>query len=148
MSGESEWVFPSFQQGETVISGSAVNNLIKRAGFEGRQTAHGLRSCFSSIMKKRNRVDSYVIELMLAHSPPDEVASAYDREEYLEERRELAQIWADIVLEGRLSAAELMGRPRRRGNAAPEMRLDDAEDCPSVLAPGASKLWRPGPHIP
>ena len=42
-------------------------------------------------MKKRNRMDSYIIELMLAHSPPDEVASAYDREEYLEERRELAQ---------------------------------------------------------
>jgi integrase len=128
MSGKSEWIFPSFQQGETVISGSAVDNLIKRAGFEGRQTAHGLRSCFSSIMKKRNRVDSNVIELMLAHSPPDEIASAYDREEYLEERRELAQIWADIVLDGAPSAAGLLATPRRRGNGRTKMKLNEEDN--------------------
>ncbi|WP_234729466.1 site-specific integrase [Acidocella facilis] len=73
MSGDSEWVFPSFQR-VSVISGNAVNSLIKRAGYEGGQSAYGLRSCFSFIMKKRNRMDSYVIELMLP--PSDEVASA------------------------------------------------------------------------
>lgn len=51
-------------------------------------------------MKKRNRADSFVIEQMLAHSPNDEVAKAYDREEYLDECRAQYQVWADIVLEG------------------------------------------------
>lgn len=110
---ETGMLVPAFQRGRGPISENALNLLLERAGYKGRQTAHGLRSCFSSIMKKRNRADSHVIELMLAHLPPGEVARAYDREEYLDERRALFQVWADIVMEKAPSAAELLGRPRR-----------------------------------
>ena len=127
MTGAGALIFPAFQQGEGSISENSVNLLIGRAGYKGRQTAHGLRSCFSSIMKKRNRRDGYVVDLMLGHQPPGAVASAYDRELYLDERRALYQVWADIMLEGAQTAAELLSGARRQGNGRTKIKEDGLE---------------------
>jgi hypothetical protein len=70
--------------------------------------------------------DRQVIDLMLAHVPKGRVESAYNRAAYMPRRRELAQVWADmlmrdlpapaILLEGRSRATGM--RPRARTPAA------------------------------
>lgn len=50
---------------------------------------------------------------MLALTPKDRVESAYNRAEHLERRIELAQLWADLIMEGQMPAADLLGRRRR-----------------------------------
>jgi hypothetical protein len=50
---------------------------------------------------------------MLAHAPRDKTESAYNRAAHLARRRELAQEWADVLLEGAPEAAELVGARRR-----------------------------------
>jgi hypothetical protein len=38
-----------------------------------------------------------VIERQLAHKEPNKIRSAYNRAEYLPERRKMMQAWADMV---------------------------------------------------
>ena len=77
---------------------------------------HGWRATFSSVMNERFRADRDVIELMLAHVKGDKVEAAYNRSLHIERRRELAQIWADLILEGAVPAEELLGGFRKRSN--------------------------------
>jgi integrase len=74
---------------------------------------HGWRATFSTVMNERFRSDKQVIDLMLAHTPKDKVEGAYNRALHIDRRRELAQEWADLVLEGARPAAELLLGPRR-----------------------------------
>jgi hypothetical protein len=61
----------------------------------------------------KNVGDGDVIELMLAHVPENKVKGAYDRGAYMDERRELAQVWADMLMEGKPPAAAMLNLPYR-----------------------------------
>ena len=54
-----------------------------------------------------------MIDLMLAHKPKDEVEAAYNRAQHMSRRREIAQEWADLLLEGMPSAVELVKMRRK-----------------------------------
>ena len=51
--------------------------------------------------------DRAIIDLMLAHVP-EGVEAAYNRAAYMPRRRELAQAWADLLMEGLPPAVELL----------------------------------------
>lgn len=75
-------------------------------------------------MNERFPADRRIIDMMLAHTPKDRVESAYNRAEHLERRIELAQIWADLIMEGQRPAKDLLtGRrhaaPMRPAGARP-----------------------------
>jgi hypothetical protein len=57
--------------------------------------------------------DREVIDLMLAHTQPNKVESAYNRAAYLPRRRELAQIWGDMLMQGLPEPAALVVLGRR-----------------------------------
>ena len=57
--------------------------------------------------------DRAIIDLMLAHVPANRVEGAYNRAAYMERRREIAQEWADLLLEGLEPADHLLRLPRR-----------------------------------
>jgi hypothetical protein len=50
-------------------------------------------------MNEAHRLDRHVIDPMLAHAPQDKTEAAYNRAMHMERRRQLAQIWADVLLE-------------------------------------------------
>lgn len=112
-SGHGGLVFPSVTNTAVAMSENALGYLINRAGFAGRQTAHGWRATFSSIMNGHRPGDAQVIELMLAHSPPDKVAAAYNRGSHAAWRAIIAQEWADLICAGRVPVAELVAMTRR-----------------------------------
>ena len=45
----------------------------------------------------RARLDPHVIEAQLAHSVRDSLGRAYNRTEFLEQRRKMLQAWADYL---------------------------------------------------
>jgi hypothetical protein len=57
--------------------------------------------------------DRAVIDLMLAHVPANKVEGAYNRAAYMQRRREIAQAWADQLVEGLVCPDKLLGAPRR-----------------------------------
>ena len=108
------------------ISENAIGYLYNREGWKGRHVPHGWRSSFSTSMNARVErlhpgadrllIDRLVIDLMLAHTPVGMSAAElrYNRHAYMERRRELAEEWAALVLEGAAPANSLVQGPRRR----------------------------------
>lgn len=106
-------LFPNARHAHRPMSENALGYLLNRAGYHHRHVPHGWRATFSTIMNERHPADARIIDAMLAHSPKDRVEGAYNRAAYLKRRRELAQEWADLLLEGRPGPFELLDLPRR-----------------------------------
>lgn len=118
LTGRFPLVFPSARHGHRPMSENAIGYLYNRAGYHGRHVPHGWRAAFSTIMNERaercgRAGDRAIIDLMLAHIPTNKVEGAYNRAAYMERRREIAQEWADLVLDGAPPAERLLQYPRR-----------------------------------
>jgi integrase len=113
LTARSPFVFPNARHAHKPMSENAIGYLLNRAGYHARHVPHGWRTTFSTVMNERHRADRAIIDMMLAHVSKDRVEGAYNRADYLDRRRELAQEWADLLLEGMPPAVALLGGPRR-----------------------------------
>lgn len=93
-------VFPIQAGSKRIMSENTMNHALNKMGYKGRQTVHGLRTVASTILNKgdaRHKWNKDAIERQLAHSPAsdNQVRDAYNRYEFLEERTEMMQWYAD-----------------------------------------------------
>ncbi|MDD2640276.1 MAG: tyrosine-type recombinase/integrase [Arcobacteraceae bacterium] len=97
----SKYVFPSQTTNLKPISENTVNHALHKMGYKNRHTSHGFRSMFSTICHeqiKEHGFHSDIIESCLAHSEPNSVKAAYNRQskmKYFDEKKVLIQWWAD-----------------------------------------------------
>jgi integrase len=92
-SGASPFLFPS-ASGEGFISNNTMLYALYRLGYHSRATVHGFRAMASTALNEIGfRPD--VIERQLAHKEPNAVRAAYNRAEYLSERRTMMNHWAN-----------------------------------------------------
>lgn len=95
ISGGSCFVFPGRNR-DKPISNNTLLFALYRLGYKGKMTGHGFRAVASTTLNESGfRPD--VIERQLAHCERNEVRGAYNRAEYLPERRKLMQWWADYL---------------------------------------------------
>ncbi|MDT8330165.1 integrase arm-type DNA-binding domain-containing protein [Roseomonas gilardii] len=113
LTGHYPLIFPNARYANRPMSANALGYLLNRAGYHSRHVPHGWRAAFSSIMNERFPADRAIIDLMLAHVPKDKVEAAYNRAQHMPRRRELAQAWADLLMEDLPSAATLIGHVKR-----------------------------------
>ena len=106
-------VFPMSTRATKPISENALGYLLNRAGYYRRHVPHGWRATFSSVMNERFPADRAVIDLMLAHINKDRTEAVYNRAQFMDRRRELAQAWADLLMEGAVEPDVLVGLRRR-----------------------------------
>lgn len=96
LTGSGRLVFPSSTSRERPISENTVVYALARMGYKGRMTGHGFRSTASTLLNEQGyRHD--VIERQLAHAEKNAVRAAYNRAEYLPERKKMMQEWADYL---------------------------------------------------
>jgi len=77
------------------MSENAITAALRRMGYEqGTMTAHGFRTMASTLLNEMGW-PADAIERQLAHAERDEVRGAYNRAEYMVERRRMMQAWAD-----------------------------------------------------
>lgn len=96
LTGSGRLAFPSTTNRDRPISENTVTYALARMGYKGRMTGHGFRSVASTILNEQGyRHD--VIERQLAHSEQNQVRAAYNRAEYLPERKAMMQEWADYL---------------------------------------------------
>lgn len=88
------YVFESSRSKSRPMSENAILYVIHRIGYKGRMTGHGWRSVASTWANEKG-YNPDAIERQLAHVPQDKVRSAYNRAEYLDQRRKMLQEWAD-----------------------------------------------------
>ena len=96
-SGSFRIVFPSPFSQSRCISDMALLNAIRRMGYgKDEMSVHGFRSMASTLLNERGyRPD--VIEAQLAHGERNNIRAAYNHAQYLPERRQMMQEWADYL---------------------------------------------------
>jgi integrase len=78
------------------MSNNTMLYALYRMGCHGRATVHGFRAMASTALNEMGfRPD--VIERQLAHQEKNSVRAAYNRAEYLNERRAMMSQWADYL---------------------------------------------------
>lgn len=97
LSSGREFIFPSRIKPNQSMNSQTVNAALKRSGFGGVLVSHGLRSIASTALNEQGFLPD-VIEAALAHVDKNEVRRAYNRTDYLEQRRPMMQWWADFVM--------------------------------------------------
>ncbi|MBB3947039.1 integrase [Rhizobium skierniewicense] len=117
VNGRFPFVFPNLRKPRQPMSTNTMGYMLNRAGYHSRHVPHGFRASFSSIMNERLPQESKIIDLMLAHKPKDAVEGAYNRAQHAQRRREIAQEYADLILTGAPSAAQLLMGPIRVVNS-------------------------------
>ncbi|HEY4364911.1 MAG TPA: tyrosine-type recombinase/integrase [Bryobacteraceae bacterium] len=104
-SGAGSFLFPNRQNPLRPMSENTMLYALYRMGYHSRATSHGFRSTASTILNEHAfRPD--VIERQLAHADRDSVRAAYNHAQYIIERREMMQWWADY-----LDRAVTLGNP-------------------------------------
>lgn len=98
LTGHSDYIFPSLWTPQKPITDVTLLKVLKILGYDGDKkiTPHGFRHTASTILNER-RFNRDVIERQLAHADQDKIRSTYNHAEYLPERREMMQWWADYL---------------------------------------------------
>ena len=94
--GNEGLIFPGIRDNSKPLSENTMLYAMYRLGYHSRATVHGFRATFSTIANEAG-FHGDIIEKALAHEPRNKVRAAYNRSEYLEQRRELMQWWADLL---------------------------------------------------
>jgi len=90
------FVFPSRINPHKSTSENTLIYAIYRMGYHSKATAHGFRATASTILNEKNfRAD--VIEKQLAHGERNKVRASYNHAQYLPERKEMMQWWANYL---------------------------------------------------
>lgn len=93
------YLFPKSSTVLKPMSRTSLNNMFSNMGnqkYRGRFSPHGIRATASTWLNERGfRHD--VIERQLAHSERNTVRASYNHADYLSERRQMMQAWANFL---------------------------------------------------
>jgi len=122
LTGHGRFVFPSPRTGERPMSDNGVLSALRRMGFpKDEMTGHGFRAMARTLLAEQLGVDEAVIEAQLAHQVKDALGRAYNRTEFVEQRRRMLQTWADYLDKLR-DGAEVIPFKRAHRRAVPRSR--------------------------
>lgn len=92
------YLFPSPMSRSRCLSDNGVRSALRRMGYENDDmTAHGFRAMARTLIAERLGVAAEVIEAQLAHAVADPLGRAYNRTQFLEQRRDMMSAWADYL---------------------------------------------------
>ena len=99
LTGHGRYVFPSLLTGERCMSENTINTALRRMGYsKADMTAHGFRAMARTLLVEKLNVNPEVIEAQLAHSKSGPLGAAYDRAEFMEQRRAMMQTWSNYLV--------------------------------------------------
>ena len=104
LTGHNQWVFPNQRDHQKPMSNGAILRALDRMGYRNRMTGHGFRALAMSTIKEKLHYRHEVVDRQLAHAPKNKVDAAYDRAQFLQERKTMMQDWANHIDELRAGA--------------------------------------------
>ncbi|SFT08536.1 Integrase [Mucilaginibacter polytrichastri] len=97
MNGKREYIFPSIPRPLKPMSNGTILQALKRMKFETHMTGHGFRSLALGILKEKLGYTHEIADRQLAHVRKNNNDKAYDRAEFLDQRTEMMQRYADYI---------------------------------------------------
>ncbi|UYZ84338.1 tyrosine-type recombinase/integrase [Entomomonas sp. E2T0] len=76
------------------ISENTLNQGLRRMGYKDKLTGHGIRATLSTALNELGYPKEW-IEAQLSHSDKDQIRATYNHAQYIEQRRNMMQEWAD-----------------------------------------------------
>jgi integrase len=109
LTGKGRYVFPSLLDDKRPMSDNTVRTALRRMGYENDEmTAHGFRAMARTLIVERlPGIAPDVIEAQLAHGKSGPLGTAYDRAEYMDQRRAMMTAWAGYLDQVRSGAQVL-----------------------------------------
>jgi len=96
LTGDKEHIFHSPASKSKHISNGTILMALRRMGYAKKMSGHGFRSLASTILNEKGYSPD-VIERQLSHEDDDKIRAAYNRAEYILERKKMMQDYADIL---------------------------------------------------
>jgi integrase len=110
-----EYVFPGHSiQKNSHMSTGTCRIVMKRMPDFCDYTPHGLRSTFRDWAAEKTSFANETLELALAHTIPNKAEAAYRRQDQLEKRAKLMQLWQQYVETNQLPA-QVTSIAKKRG---------------------------------
>jgi integrase len=98
VTGPDGYVFPGLHNHQRPMSENTVNLALRRMGYTAEEmVAHGFRSLARTVIVEQTRISADVIEAQLAHGKSGPLGAAYDRAEFMTQRRQMMISWADYL---------------------------------------------------
>lgn len=93
-----EYVFysPSARK-HGIISENAANNRLKDLGYQNVHCVHGYRATAKTMLQEQLKYPLLLVEMALGHIAKDHNGNAYARFEFIDDRAEMMQKWADYL---------------------------------------------------
>ena len=98
INGHTEYVFFSqTAKKHQIISDATANKRLKDLGYKDIHCAHGFRATAKTILQEQLKYPLVLVEMALGHTTKDPNGTAYGRFEYIDDRAEMMQKWADYL---------------------------------------------------
>ncbi|NIJ75512.1 integrase [Xanthomonas campestris] len=139
-----KYLFPGEKDLKKRISENTLNHAVKRLGYDGRLTGHGIRATISTALHEFGYPEKWV-DAQLSHVDPNPVRRTYNHAEYVEQRRRMMQDWADrldLFEQGQVEAASAHLTVRLEGFPAAAGDTDEPGSL-SITATSALVLSKP-----
>jgi integrase len=98
LTGRNAYVFRGERHHDRMMSENTINAALRTMGFQKDEVCgHGFRATVRTMAVERLGVAAEVVEAQLAHRVRDSLGRAYNRTEFLDQRRAMMQLWADYL---------------------------------------------------
>jgi integrase len=97
VTGHGRYVFPGERSHDRPISDNTVRSALYAIGFGEEQKPHAFRAVARTLLVDELGLDPLMIEANLAHGARDRLGKSYNRTQYLKQRFEMVQQWANYL---------------------------------------------------
>jgi integrase len=100
LTGGGPCLFPALSGGQAPMNPESLRRALDRLGYGPgalvSHTTHGFKSCASTFLREQGFNPAW-IEIQLAHGERNKVVAAYNHADYIPQRQEMMQRWADYL---------------------------------------------------
>ena len=97
LTGGGMYVFQGERDHDRSMSDNSVRSALYALGYGKEQSWHGFRASARTMIVDELNLDPLAIEANLAHAVKDSNGRSYNRTQYLKQRFEMVQQWADYI---------------------------------------------------
>jgi integrase len=98
ISGNSPYIFPADRDPNLHANKASANMALKRMGYQGKQTAHGLRGLARTTLSDQG-FNYEASEACLSHKVGNSVSQSYNHSTYLNQRIKIMAWWSEHISE-------------------------------------------------
>lgn len=97
IAGDSALIFPNQKHPKKPMSENTILTVLEKAGYKGKMVGHGFRALAMTAIREELGYPYEIPDIQLAHGKRDKLKQAYDKSQFMSERTEMMQKWADLV---------------------------------------------------